>query len=147
VVIPVAFFVLGNLAAPVLRFVGERAARSLRSHFLIRREGASASQDSGVVIPRETLARIVPGETTHAQVLHRCGPDAETRERMSAPHQRTLVYRGRQIIPHRRPIFGWLAHVASWDIEDHEVEITFEHEVVSDVQARVRRVRQANPEA
>jgi hypothetical protein len=146
VIIPAAFFILGNLAAPVVKFLGERAARSVRSHFLFRRQGTAASQDSGVVIPRETLARIIPGETTHAQVLHLCGPDAETRERMSAPHQRTLVYRGRQVIPHRRPIFRWLAHVTTWDIEDHEVEISFEHDVVSDVQARVRRVRQATPE-
>lgn len=147
VIVPAAFFILGNLAAPLIRFVGERTARGLRSHFLIgRRKDAPHRQDSGVVISRETLARIVPGETTHEQVLRLCGPEAETRERLSVPQQRTLVYRGHHVVPHRRPIFGWLAHVPRWDVEDHEVEIAFEHDVVSDVQARVRRAQQANPD-
>jgi len=147
VIIPTAFFILGNLAAPLLRFVGERTARSLRSHFLIARRKGAAPRDSGVVLSRETLARIVPGETTHDQVLQLCGPEAETRERLSEPDQRTVVYRGRHVVPHRRPIFGWLAHVARWEAEDHEVEIAFERDVVSDVQARVRRTRQANPDS
>ena len=140
------FFILGNLAAPLLRFVGARTARSLRFHFLIVPRKSAAPRDSGVVISRETLARIVPGVTTHEQVLRLCGPEAETREQLSVPEQRTLVYRGRHVVPHRRPIFGWLAHVVRWDVEDHEVEITLERDVVSDVQARVRRTRQDNPD-
>jgi hypothetical protein len=146
VIIPTAFFILGNLAAPLLRFAGARTARSLRSHFLIVPGKRVAPRDSGVVISRETLARIVPGVTTHEQVLRLCGPEAETREQLSVPEQRTLVYRGRHMVPHRRPIFGWLAHVARWEVEDHEVEITLERDVVSDVQARVRRARQDDPD-
>jgi hypothetical protein len=146
VIIPTVFFILGNLAAPLLRFVGTHTARNLRSHFLIARRPDAAPRDSGVVIARDTLARIVPGETTREQVLRLCGPEAETREQLSTPERHTLVYRGRHVVPHRRPIFGWLAHVARWDVEDHEVEITFERDIVSDVQARVRRARQTNPD-
>lgn len=148
VIIPTAFFILGNLAAPLIRFVGERTARSLRAHFHVGRpRSVEHGKDSGVVIPRETLARIVPGETTYDQVIRLGGPEAETRERLTVPEERTLVYRGRRVAPQRRPIFAWLAHVTRWDVEDHEVEITLERDVVRDVQVRVRRARQPGPGA
>ena len=37
VIIPALFFLLGNLAGPLIRFLGERTARSLRAHFHIGR--------------------------------------------------------------------------------------------------------------
>jgi len=40
--------------------------------------------------------------------------------------------------PGRRGL-GWLATVSRWSVERHEVEITLERDVVTDVQARVRR--------
>lgn len=146
VIIPTLFFVLGNLAAPLLRFLGSWTVRSLRAHFHIARpRTAHHGQDSGVVIPRETLARIVPGQTTYEQVLRLCGPETEIAERLTAPAQRTLIYRGRHVVPQRRPIFAWLARVTHWDVEEHEVEITVERDLVRDVEMRVRRARMATP--
>jgi len=97
------------------------------------------------VIPRETLARIVPGKTTYDQVIGLCGPEMEIAERLTTPEQRTLIYRGHHVVPQRRPIFAWLARVTRWDVEDQEIEITMEREVVRDVQVRVRRARLAEP--
>jgi hypothetical protein len=146
VIVPTLFFVLGNLAAPLLRFLGGWAGRTLRAHFHIGRpRSADHGLDSGAVIPRETLARIVPGTTTHDQVLRLCGLESEVLERLTAPAMRTLIYRGRHVVPQRRPIFGWLARVTSWDVEDQEVEITLERDIVRDVDVRVRRARLATP--
>ena len=146
VIIPALFFLLGNLAGPLIRFLGARTARSLRTHFHIGRlRSALRGQDSGVVIPRETLARIVPGKTTYDQVIALCGPEMEIAERLTTPEQRTLIYRGHHVVPQRRPIFAWLARVTRWDVEDQEIEITVEREVVRDVQVRVRRARLAEP--
>jgi hypothetical protein len=146
VIVPTLFFVLGNLAAPLLRFLGGWAARALRAHFHIARpRNADHGLDSGVVIARETLARIVPGQTTVDEVLRLCGPEGEVVERLTAPALRTLIYRGRHVVPQRRPIFAWLAHVTRWDVEDQEVEIALERGVVRDVDVRVRRARLAAP--
>jgi hypothetical protein len=38
-----------------------------------------------------------------------------------------------------------VATIDHWDVEHHEVEIDIEHDVVRDVQARVRRTRSAQP--
>ena len=146
VVIPTLFFILGNLAAPLLRFLGGWTARSLRAHFHIARpRNADQALDSGIVISRETLGRIVPGETSYEQVIHLCGPASEVAERLTAPAVRTLIYRGRHVVPQRRPIFRWLARVTRWDLEDQEVEITLERDVVRDVGVRVRRARTTAP--
>lgn len=146
VIIPTLFFILGNLAAPLLRFLGAWTARTLRAHFHVARpRNARQGLDTGVVIPRETLARIVPGQTTQDEVLRLCGPETEIAERLTEPARRTLVYRGRHLAPQRRPIFAWLARVTRWDVEDHEVEITVERDLVRDVQVRVRRARLPAP--
>jgi len=118
-----AFFVLGNLAGPLVTMLVKTVT----------------------IVPREALARISPGETTHAEVLRLCGPDPEERERMSAPGHRTLVYRGRRVVPHRQRRFGWLATVNRWDVEHHEVEIELEGDRVLDVQAQVNRTRLSQP--
>jgi hypothetical protein len=76
-------------------------------------------------------------------VVKLCGSNFEQHEQLAAPDRRTLVYRGRRIIPERRRRFGWLATVAAWAVERHEVEIDIEGDRVRDVQARVRRSRLA----
>src|SRR5207302_9512106 len=95
--------------------------------------GAPAQRETGTIVPRETLARIAPGETTQAEILDLCGPDPEERERLSAPGRRTLVYRGRRVVPPRRRRLGWLASVNRGDIELHEVECALEGDRVRDV--------------
>jgi hypothetical protein len=98
-------------------------------------------KQQGAVLDQETVQRIVPGVTTYDEVLRLCGPDVEEQSRLTAPERRRLVYRGRRVVPQRRRAFGWLATVAHWDVEQHEVDIELERDVVSDVQARVTRSR------
>jgi hypothetical protein len=140
------FFVLGNLAGPLVTTLVKTVGARLqgRIHFGPQRE-TPAQRETGTIVSRETLARISPGETTHAEVLNLCGPDPEEREKLSAPGRRTLVYRGRRVVPHRRRRFGWLATVNRWDIEHHEVEIELDGDRVRDVQAQVYRTRLSQP--
>jgi hypothetical protein len=49
-------------------------------------------------------------------------------------------------VPQGQRRLGWLATVRRWSIEEHEVEIALERNVVTDVQARVRRSPLAQPE-
>ena len=140
------FFVLGNLAGPLVTMLAKTLGARLqgRIHFGPER-GEPIQKETGIIVPRETLARIAPGETTHAEVLALCGPDPEEREKLSEPGRRTLVYRGRRVVPHRRRRFGWLATVNRWDVEHHEVEIELEGDRVLDVQAQVQRTRLTQP--
>lgn len=148
VVIPTAFFILGNLAAPLIRFLGVGAARFVRTRLSVARpRPGGIGEDRGVVIPADTLARIVPGVTTESEVRRLLGDEAEVVERRGTQDERTLVYRGRHLVPDRRPLLGWLAHVSRWTVEDHEVAITVVDGLVRDVQARVRRARRSSPDA
>lgn len=144
VLIPIAFFALGNLAMPIFVMLVRRASAALAGR--VQFGPGSAERETGVVLSRETLARIVPGQTTAEQVLRDCGPEAEEHEQLTAPGRRTLIYRGRRVVPQGRRRLGWLATVRRWSIEQHEVEITLERDVVTDVQARVRRSPLASPE-
>jgi hypothetical protein len=144
VLIPIAFFALGNLAMPIFMMLVRRASATLAGR--VQFGPGSAERETGVVLSRETLARIVPGQTTTEQVLRYCGPEAEEHEQLTAPGRRTLIYRGRRVVPQGRRRLGWLATVRRWSIEQHEVEITLERDVVTDVQARVRRSPLASPE-
>ncbi len=140
------FFVLGNVAGPLVTMLIKTVGARLQGRIQFGRSGgAPGRRETGTIIPRDTLARIEPGETTHAQVLDLCGPDPEERERLSAPGRRTLVYRGRRVVPHRARRLGWLATVNRWDIEHHEVEIELEGDRVRDVQAQVNRSRLSQP--
>jgi hypothetical protein len=96
---------------------------------------------TGVVLARETLAQIVPGRTTREALIQLCGPPTEEREQLAAPERRTLVYRGRRVGPTARRVFGWLATVAHWEVEQHEVQIHLVRDVVQDVEAETRRCR------
>ena len=137
VLIPIAFFALGNLAMPIFMSIVRRASAALKDRVQFGPGGAE--RETGVVLSRETLARIVPGVTTAEEVLRYCGPDAEEHEQLTAPGRRTLIYRGRRVAPHGRRALGWLATIQRWSVEQHEVEVTLDGNVVSDVQARVRR--------
>jgi hypothetical protein len=139
VLIPMLFFVLGNLAGPLINTLFKRLGHRLVTRFHIGR--SDQGRDHGVVLSRETLARIVPGETTSEEVIRLCGADVEEQEQLAAPDRRILVYRGRRVVPRRRPLLGWIASVSRWDVEHHEVEIELERELVRDVQARVRRAQ------
>ena len=140
VLIPFLFFVLGNALRPLVGTAAAWVGRTYLSRLVFRR-GADAAphRDTGVVLSREQLARIVPGRTTREQVLA-ITPDApEEFEQLNAPDRRTLIFRGRRMIPRRTRRFGFITAVGAWDAEHHEVEVELERDVVRDVQARVRR--------
>ncbi len=145
VLIPIAFFALGNLAMPIFMMIVRRVSAALAGRLQFGPGGAD--RQTGVVVSRDTLARIVPGVTTYEEVLRYCGPEAEEHEQLTAPGRRALIYRGRRVVPQGRRRLGWLATVRRWSIEQHEVEITLERDVVTDVQARVRRSPLGQPEA
>ena len=147
VLIPLLIFALGNVAGVLIRVAAERLSKRYtgRLEFLPRSK-SPRPRDTGVILSRQTVARLVPGKTTYAEVLRLCGPDPEQWESLDKPERRTLMYRGKRSTVHDRAIFGWLATVGSWDVEQHEVEVELERNVVRDVQARVRRSRVTTPE-
>ncbi|PYO54609.1 MAG: hypothetical protein DMD83_21930, partial [Candidatus Rokuibacteriota bacterium] len=103
---------------------------------------------SGVVLSRDVLEKIVPGETTREEVIRLCGADMEQFEQFPASERRTLVYRGRRLVPKTQRLFGWVSTVGHWEAERHEVRIELERDVVRDVQAQIRyyRVTAQEPE-
>jgi hypothetical protein len=142
VLIPLAIFVAGNIGGVLIRNMAERVSKrwSGRLRFW-RKEAQPAARERGVVLDRDTLARISPGVTTHRELLAVAGHDVEERHSLTEPDARTLVYRGRRIVPHQKRLAGVLATVTHWDVEDHEVEIVVERDVVRDVRANVKRSR------
>jgi hypothetical protein len=147
VLIPIVFFALGNLAGPLIRDLARRLGRLLAARVHVGRDPARLVRATGVLLDRQQLRRIVPGESTYDDVVRIAGSNAEEHERLETPDRKTLVYRGRQMVPHRRRTFGWFATVDRWDVEHHEVEISLERNVVRDVQARVRRASLPHPES
>jgi hypothetical protein len=147
ILIPIAFFALGNLAAPIFRLIGLRLARAFRAriHFGSP-DRAQTPADAGVVLSDEILARIRPSQTTEQEVRELCGQPEEEEQKMGAPG-RTLVYRGRRLVPVRKRSWGWIGTVDHWEMEYQEVGIAVEGGLVRDVQARVRRTRLASPDA
>lgn len=142
VLIPLAFFVAGNIGGVLIRLGAERLSRRWAGRLSFwRTQPQHPSRQTGVVLDAETLAKVTPGVTTYRQVLELCGRDMEERVTLAAPDRRTLVYRGRRTVPHRRRVAGLLATVTHWDVEDHEVEIEVDRDVVRDVRAHVRRAR------
>jgi hypothetical protein len=139
ILIPTLFFVLGNLAAVVVRTVADRVGRRLAGRLHFGRRVGAGSRQTGVILSRETLARIAPGVTSHEEALRLGGPDGEVVEHLASPGGRTIIYRGRRVVPQRRRTFGWLTAVSRWDVEHHEVQIDVERDVVTDVRAQVRR--------
>jgi len=142
VLIPLAIFVAGNVGGVLIRNMAERLGKRWAGRLRFwRKEEQPLPRDRGVVLDRDTLARISPGVTTHREVLELAGHDVEERQSLTEPNARTLVYRGRRIVPHHKRLAGVLAAVTHWDVEDHEVEIAVDADVVRDVRANVRRSR------
>jgi hypothetical protein len=142
ILIPALFFALGNAAGALVRGFAERVTRRLSGWLQLGRQRASASEvDTGTVIPRDRLAAIVPGETTYEELLRLAGTQMEVREDFAMPRRKTLIYRGRRDVPHRRWAWSWLAAVSYWDVERHEVEIVVDEGVVQNIQVRIDRAR------
>jgi hypothetical protein len=142
VLVPALFFVLGHAMGPVLGRAALRASDAVASR--VRWGGWRAGprrRETGVVLARETLAQVVPGRTTLEALVRLCGAPTEEREQLAAPERRTLVYRGRRVGPAARRVFGWVATVAHWEVEEHEVQIELLRDVVQDVEAETRRRR------
>lgn len=148
VLVPTLFFVMGNMAAVLVRNIAEKLGRRYSGRFHLGRAAPEpTARESGTIVPREALARVVPGETRYEDVLRLIPGHPEEQERLESPGRKTLIYRGRRVVPHRQRTFGWFATVGHWDVEHHEVDIEIDRDVVSDVHARVRRARAAKPEA
>ena len=148
VLIPIAIFAAGNVGGVLLRTIAERLSKRWSGRVGFWRERSEeVTRQTGVVLDRETLAKITPGTTTYEQVLELCGRTVEERQTLNDPDRRTLIYRGRRIVPQRRRVAGLLATVTHWDVEEHETEIALEHGVVRGVQANVRRARHLEPAA
>lgn len=141
IAVTVAVFTLGHLGGPLVAAVFRRGAAAMARRIHIAPRRGTADHTTGVVLSKETLGRITPGETTYQQVLALCGPHNEEHEQLKMPGRRSLIYRGRRTVPHERRSFGRLATVSHWDVEQHEVVIDFEGDLVSDLQAHLRRSR------
>jgi hypothetical protein len=148
ILIPIAFFALGNLAAPIFRVIGLRLARAVRARVHVgsaTRPPAPVVQ--GAALSAETLAQIRPGETTVDDVRRLCGPTTEEVEQLDDPGKRMLIYRSQQLVPQRRRSWGWISTVDHWQAENQEVDIAVADGVVTNVQARVRHTRLTRPDA
>jgi hypothetical protein len=147
--IPLAFFVLGRATGPLIERVARRLGQRVTSRLRFGRGAEAADSAEGTFLSRDVLARIVPGRTTHEEVLALCGRDTlEEQERLGEPERRTLVYRGRRMVPrHQRHLLWILSSVSDWELEEQEVEIRIERGVVEDVEVRVRRARRPYPGA
>ena len=146
VVVPLAILLIGYSVGPLVgrlavtlfqRFAG-------RVHWA-RWNGAPRKRETGVMVSRDVLARIRPGETTYEDVLRLCGSDVEVAERFPGSGRRTLVYRGQVERPQTRRLIAWLATVHHVEVERHEVTIELANDVVTDVQADIRRSRMPVP--
>ena len=148
VLVPALIFALGQAIGPVLgrtavRVINAASARVRLGPWRERPE----PRETGVILPRAVLEKIIPGETTRDEVIQRCGTEMEESEQFPAAERRTLIYRGRRLVPKTRHIFGWLSTVGHWEVERHEVRIELDHDVVQDVQAQIRYYRLAEREA
>jgi hypothetical protein len=139
IIISALFLGLGNLMGPLIGALARRLFRIARARIHVGSEATSEAR--GAIPGKETLQQIRPGETSYETVLKLCGPQAEERLRGTDGESRTLVYRGQRVAPSRQRSFGWFATVRHWDVEDHEVQVDFEHDRVRDLQVRVRRSR------
>ncbi len=147
VLVPALFFVLGHAMGPVLGRAALRAGDALAARVrLTGWRGGLSRRESGVILPRDTLARLVPGRTTRDELLGLCGPPTEELEQLPEAGRRTLVYRGRRVGPAARRVFGWLATVAHWEVERHEVRVSLDDGIVTDVRAESRFSRLAADE-
>jgi hypothetical protein len=142
VLVPALFFVLGQAMGPLIGRSALRAGSFVFARVHVGGWNTSPRRrETGRIVPREALAKIVPGSTTREDVLRLCGAPSEENEEFAAPARQTLVYRGRRLVPSARRIFGWLSAVRHWEVERQEVKIVLDHDVVGDVQASTRHYR------
>jgi hypothetical protein len=136
------------MTGPLIERLARGLGRSVSARLRFGSAAGAATPGRRALLPRETLARIVPGRTTREEVLALCGQETlEEQERLGAPERRTLVYRGRQVVPKRERRFLWiLSSVSDWELDEQEVEITLERGIVQDVHVRTRRTRVPHPD-
>jgi hypothetical protein len=142
VVVPLALLVLGYAVGPLIGRAAVHFAERLAGRIHVSGwNGVPRERKTGVVLSRDTLAKIRPGVTTYEDVLRLCGPIAEEGEHFPTGEreQRTLVYRGGRVRPRTRRLFGWLSSVRNLEVERHEVTIQFTEGIVRDVQADIKR--------
>jgi hypothetical protein len=145
VLIPLLLLAAGPALGPVLgRAVTALIAR-MRARLHLGDPGTRV-REHGVMLPRETLDRIVPGTTTRADVMRLCGAVVEEEERLDQPDRRVLVYRGWRAVPETRQRMKWVATVHAWEVFAQEARIEIERDVVKDVQVSIRRSRGLEPE-
>jgi hypothetical protein len=143
VLVPALFFVLGHAVGPVLGRAALRAGDLVSARVrLTGWRGGLRQRKTGVIVSRDTLERLLPGRTTREELVRLCGPPTEELEQLPERNARTLVYRGRRVAPAARRVVGWLATVAHWEVERHEVRVRLVDGVVTDVQAETRYSRQ-----
>src|SRR5262249_39229847 len=115
VLVPALFFALGQAVGPML---GRTAVRLLNTAGARVRLGRwheiARPRQTGVILSRDVLRKIVPGETTGDQVIRLCGADVEQSEQFPVAERRTLIYRGRRISPIARRVFPWGSPVERW---------------------------------
>jgi hypothetical protein len=141
VAVPLLIVALGHAMGPLLGRGLVRLADVVTARVRLGAWRAGRDPRAGVIVPRETLERIVPGQTTRDEVLRLCGIEVERQEQFPGSGRTTLIYRGRRLLPESRLIFGWLSTVRHWDVERHEVRIEVDGDIVRDVRADVRRYR------
>jgi hypothetical protein len=147
VMIPLLLLAAGPALGPVLGRSAVALITRLRSRLHLGGPGAKARlRESGVLLGREVLDRIVPGKTTREDVLRLCGPEVEEEERRGEPDRSVLVYRGWRAVPETRQRIKWVATVEAWVVLAQEVRIEIERGLVKDVQVRIRRSRRPTPE-
>jgi len=142
VVVPLTLLGLGYAIGPLIGRAAVHIAERLAGRIHVSGwNGVPRERTSGVVLSRDTLAKIRPDVTTYEEVLSLCGPNVEEGEHFptSEHDRRTLVYRGRTVRPRTRRLFGWLSSVRHLEVEQHEVTIEFTEGIVRDVQADIRR--------
>jgi hypothetical protein len=148
ILIPLAFFVLGRATGPLIERLARGLGRTVSARLRFGGGTSSGNREEGAFLPREQLAKVVPGRTTHEEVLALFGQDGlEDREQLGSTERRTLVYRGRRLVPRRQRRLLWiLSSVSDWELEEQEVEIEMDRGVVQDILVRVRRVRRPYPD-
>ena len=147
VLVPALFFALGQALGPMLGRTAVRLVNAASARVRLGRwQQIPRPKQTGVILPREVLQKIVPGETTRDEVIRLCGADMEQFEHFPVAERRTLVYRGRRVVPKMRHVFAWVSTVERWEAEQHEVRIELERDLVRDVQAQIRYYRLTSQE-
>ena len=132
---------LGNLAGFI--FLSRDVGRLLRAGCMC----AAREEPEFRGWPAPAAARRRRGDSCRdgprSEVLQRCGPPDEERDRRGPGAQRALIYRATRRLPSTRRALGRLTTVDHWEEELYEMEIEVEAGRVSSVESRIRRARSA----